>query len=93
LFYGLAIVFFTFFYTALTFDSKDTADKLRKSGGFIPGIPASSTTKAGRNGIAEILLKMALNTKNLNQINRSIDHNSTSLSVSITGSIPLLLDY
>jgi preprotein translocase subunit SecY len=35
LFYGLAIVFFTFFYTALTFDSKDTADKLRKSGGFI----------------------------------------------------------
>jgi hypothetical protein len=25
-------------YTALTFDSKDTADKLRKSGGFIPGI-------------------------------------------------------
>ena len=38
LFYGLAIVFFTFFYTALTFDSKDTADNLRKSGGFIPGI-------------------------------------------------------
>ncbi|HAU20878.1 MAG TPA: hypothetical protein DCT00_05295, partial [Gammaproteobacteria bacterium] len=33
LFYGLAIVFFTFFYTALTFDSKDTADNLRKSGG------------------------------------------------------------
>ena len=38
IFYGLAIVFFTFFYTALTFDSKDTADNLRKSGGFIPGI-------------------------------------------------------
>ena len=38
LFYGLAIVFFTFFYTALTFDAKDTADNLRKSGGFIPGI-------------------------------------------------------
>ena len=38
MFYGLAIVFFTFFYTALTFDSKDTADNLRKSGGFIPGI-------------------------------------------------------
>ncbi len=38
LFYGLAIVFFTFFYTALTFDPKDTADNLRKSGGFIPGI-------------------------------------------------------
>ncbi|KAA0446061.1 MAG: preprotein translocase subunit SecY [Candidatus Thioglobus sp.] len=38
MFYGLAIVFFTFFYTALTFDSKDMADNLRKSGGFIPGI-------------------------------------------------------
>lgn len=37
-FYGTAIVFFTFFYTALTFDAKDTADNLRKSGGFIPGI-------------------------------------------------------
>ena len=45
---------------------------------FSPGTPASSTTKAGRNGIAEILLKMALSTKNQNQINRSIDHNSTS---------------
>ncbi|AYQ57504.1 Preprotein translocase secY subunit (TC 3.A.5.1.1) [Bathymodiolus thermophilus thioautotrophic gill symbiont] len=38
MFYGLAIVFFTFFYTALTFDAKDMADNLRKSGGFIPGI-------------------------------------------------------
>jgi hypothetical protein len=33
---------------------------------FSPGTPDSSTTKAGRHGIAEILLKMALNTKNLN---------------------------
>ena len=38
MFYALAIIFFTFFYTALTFDSKDTADNLRRSGGFIPGI-------------------------------------------------------
>ncbi|CAB9538554.1 Protein translocase subunit SecY [uncultured Gammaproteobacteria bacterium] len=38
MFYGLAIVFFTFFYTALTFNAKDMADNLRKSGGFIPGI-------------------------------------------------------
>ena len=33
---------------------------------FSPGTPDSSTTKAGRHGIAEILLKMALNTKNQN---------------------------
>jgi len=38
MFYAVAIIFFTFFYTALTFDSKDTADNLRRSGGFIPGI-------------------------------------------------------
>ena len=31
---------------------------------FSPGIPASSTTKTGRHDIAEILLKVALNTKN-----------------------------
>jgi hypothetical protein len=31
---------------------------------FSPGTPASSTTKAGRHDIAEILLKVALNTKN-----------------------------
>jgi hypothetical protein len=31
---------------------------------FSPGTPASSTTKTGRHNIAEILLKVALNTKN-----------------------------
>jgi hypothetical protein len=37
---------------------------------FSPGTPASSTTKTGRHDIAEILLKVALNTKNQsNQIN------------------------
>ena len=36
---------------------------------FSPGTPASSTTKTGRHDIAEILLKVALNTKNqINQI-------------------------
>ena len=38
LFYALAIVFFCFFYTALVFDPKETADNLKKSGAFIPGI-------------------------------------------------------
>ena len=36
---------------------------------FSPGTPASSTTKTGRHDIAEILLKVALNTKNHHQIN------------------------
>jgi hypothetical protein len=35
---------------------------------FSLGIPASSTTKTGRNDIAEILLKVALSTKHLNRI-------------------------
>lgn len=38
LFYALAILFFTFFYTALVFNPQDIADNLRRSGGFIPGI-------------------------------------------------------
>ncbi len=37
-FFGIAIVFFCFFYTALIFNSKDTADNLKRSGGFIYGI-------------------------------------------------------
>jgi len=38
LLYALAIVFFCFFYTALVFNPKETADNLKKSGAFIPGI-------------------------------------------------------
>jgi hypothetical protein len=38
---------------------------------FSPGTPASSTTKSGRHDIAEILLKVVLNTKKINQINQS----------------------
>jgi hypothetical protein len=37
---------------------------------FSPGTPASSTTKTGRHDIAEILLKVALNTINPNQSNQ-----------------------
>src|SRR5260364_93536 len=35
--YALAIVFFCFFYTALVFNSRETADNLKKSGAFVPG--------------------------------------------------------
>ncbi len=42
----LAVVFFCFFYTALVFNPKDTADNLKKSGAFIPGIrPGEQTAK------------------------------------------------
>ena len=36
--YAFAIIFFCFFYTALVFNSRETADNLKKSGAFIPGI-------------------------------------------------------
>ncbi len=43
-FYALAIVFFCFFYTALVFNSKETADNLKKSGAFLPGIRPGTQT-------------------------------------------------
>jgi len=46
LMYALAIIFFCFFYTALMFNPKDTADNLKRSGAFIPGIrPGQQTAK------------------------------------------------
>jgi preprotein translocase subunit SecY len=55
--YALAIVFFCFFYTALVFNSRETADNLKKSGGFIPGIrPGDQTARF----IDKILLRLTL---------------------------------
>ena len=46
LLYAGMIVFFCFFYTALVFNSRETADNLKKSGAFIPGIrPGEQTAK------------------------------------------------
>src|SRR3990167_1547459 len=42
--FAVAIVFFTFFYTALVFNPKETADNLKKSGAFIPGIRPGEQT-------------------------------------------------
>ncbi|VCU69174.1 preprotein translocase subunit SecY [Pigmentiphaga humi] len=44
--YAVAIVFFCFFYTALVFNSRETADNLKKSGAFVPGIrPGEQTAR------------------------------------------------
>jgi len=44
--YAAAILFFAFFYTALVFNPKETADNLKKSGAYIPGIrPGEQTTR------------------------------------------------
>ncbi|GAB4203429.1 MAG: preprotein translocase subunit SecY [Tibeticola sp.] len=55
--YAAAIVFFCFFYTALVFNSRETADNLKKSGAFVPGIrPGDQTAKY----IDRILLRLTL---------------------------------
>ena len=42
--FSIAIIFFSFFYTALVFNPKETADNLKKSGAFIPGIRPGEKT-------------------------------------------------
>ena len=55
--YAAAIVFFCFFYTALVFNSKETADNLKKSGAFVPGIrPGEQTARY----IYKILMRLTL---------------------------------
>jgi len=55
--YSIAIVFFCFFYTALVFNSRETAENLKKSGAFIPGIrPGDQTARY----IDKILARLTL---------------------------------
>ena len=57
LLYAAAIIFFCFFYTALVFNSKETADNLKKSGAFVPGIrPGEQTARY----IDKILMRLTL---------------------------------
>src|SRR5215467_1276347 len=55
--YASAIIFFCFFYTALQYNPKETADNLKKSGAFVPGIrPGEQTAKY----LEKILLRLTL---------------------------------
>jgi preprotein translocase subunit SecY len=57
LLYASLIIFFCFFYTALVFSSKETADNLKKSGAFVPGIrPGDQTARY----IDKILMRLTL---------------------------------
>lgn len=57
LLYAAAIAFFCFFYTALVFNSRETADNLKKSGAFVPGIrPGEQTSRY----IDKILMRLTL---------------------------------
>ncbi|MVZ98711.1 preprotein translocase subunit SecY [Sphingorhabdus sp. IMCC26285] len=46
LLYGLGIVFFCFFYTAVVFNPEETSENLKKAGGFIPGIRPGKNTES-----------------------------------------------
>ena len=55
--YAAAIIFFCFFYTALVFNSRETADNLKRSGAFVPGIrPGEQTARY----IDKILMRLTL---------------------------------
>jgi len=55
--YAAAILFFCFFYTALVFSPKETADNLKKSGAFLPGIrPGDQTAKY----VEKIMLRLTM---------------------------------
>ncbi len=55
--YGAAVIFFCFFYTALVFNPKETADNLKKSGAFVPGIrPGEQTARH----IERIMMRLTL---------------------------------
>ncbi len=55
--YAAAILFFCFFYTALVFNARDTAENLKKSGAFVPGIrPGEQTARY----IDRILMRLTL---------------------------------
>ncbi len=57
LMYAAAILFFCFFYTALVFNPKETADNLKKSGAFLPGIrPGDQTARY----VEKIMMRLTL---------------------------------
>ena len=59
--YAMAIIFFCFFYTALVFNSKETADNLKRSGAFIPGYrPGEQTATYIDNVMSRLTLAGAL---------------------------------
>jgi preprotein translocase subunit SecY len=55
--YGMLVVFFAYFYTAIAFNPVDTADNLRKYGGFIPGIRPGQPTA---NYLNDVLVRITL---------------------------------
>jgi preprotein translocase subunit SecY len=61
LIYGVMILFFTYFYTAIAFNPKEVADNMKRNGGFIPGVrPGSHTSEYIENILTRITLPGAI---------------------------------
>jgi preprotein translocase subunit SecY len=61
LFYGIMIVFFTYFYTAIALNPVEVADNLKKQGGFIPGVrPGKKTSEYLDNILTRITLPSSI---------------------------------
>ena len=61
IFFGLLIIFFTYFYTAIQFDPARQSDMIQRQGGFIPGIrPGSATTRYLEHILSRITLPGSL---------------------------------
>ncbi len=61
IFYGVMIVFFTYFYTAIALNPVDVADNLKKQGGFIPGVrPGKKTSEYLDNILTRITLPSSI---------------------------------
>ena len=56
-FYFLLVIFFTYFYTAVTFNVEEVADNLKKSGGYVPGIRPGKPT---RDYLDRVLVRLTL---------------------------------
>ena len=55
--FGLTIIFFTYFYTAIAFNPQEVAENMRKSGGFIPGVrPGKKTSEFIDNILSKVTL-------------------------------------
>ncbi len=59
--FGLMIVFFTYFYTAIAFNPKEVSDNMKRNGGFIPGVrPGEATSEYIENILTRITLPGAI---------------------------------
>jgi preprotein translocase subunit SecY len=90
--YFLTVIFFTYFYTAVTFNVADVADNLKKYGSFIPGIrPGRPTEKHLDRVLSRITLAGALFLAVIALMNYFVDDITGVTSFTVVGGTSLLI--